>query len=99
MFKAIACALALTASLPAAANDLVETSVIVRHDDLKLSSPAGMERLERRIHAAARTVCGASTSRELALGVAARNRACVTKAKAGAMAQVALLDRPRAPRA
>ena len=49
--------LALSAT-PAMAGD--ETAMVVKYDDLNLSTKAGQEHLERRIDAAAKKVCGIS---------------------------------------
>lgn len=89
MLKTMIGALALAATLPAAAGE----TRLVRYDDLNLASPAGMERLQRRIDAAARGVCGDENSRRV-LGVAAQAgiRACMAEAKAKAARQVTALD-------
>lgn len=94
MLKTVIGALALTAALPAAAaTDAVEqASVIVRYDDLNLSTPAGLERLDRRIDAAARTVCGIRSTSLLNPGAFANGRACMAAAKAKAAKQVAALE-------
>ena len=89
MLKTLIGALALAATLPAAA--AAETRV-VRYDDLKLTTPAGLERLERRINNAAREVCDASTDYRESLILLADAKKCIAEAKARAMAQVARLD-------
>lgn len=87
MYKTIVSAIAIAIALPAAAE-----SVVVPTHDLDLASTAGMERLERRIAWAARQVCDDNGS-----GKSARERllvrACVAKAKATTISQVAALDR------
>lgn len=92
MPKTFAAALALTAgafaTLPAAA---APDSRVVRYDDLNLASPAGVERLERRIEQAARSVCGFSNSRT-GPGEFAASRACLARAKARAREQMAAID-------
>lgn len=95
MLKSIVCALALAATFPALAADggsLASESRIVRYDDLNLASPAGMKRLERRIDAAARAVCGLGSAGPTAPSEFAKSRVCMTAAKAGAAKQVAALD-------
>ena len=94
MLKTLACALAVTAALPAAAAPLTESRV-VRYDDLNLSSRAGIERLERRIDAAARSACGV-TARLTSPGEFANTRACLAASKARAAQQVAALGRANA---
>lgn len=88
MYKTIVSAIAIAIALPAAAE-----SVVVPTHDLDLASTAGMERLERRIASAARQVCDDNGSS----GKSARERllvrACVAKAKATTISQVAALDR------
>ena len=88
MFKTLIGALALAATLPAAA---AETRV-VRYDDLNLANAAGIERLERRINNAARDVCGATSDYRESLVMLADTKKCIAEAKARAMAQVARLD-------
>ena len=87
MIKQIVCVLALAAAVPAAADTRV-----VRYDDLNLASPAGIERLERRIDAAARQVCATGNDYRHSLIVHSETQKCIASAKAGAMAQVAKLD-------
>jgi UrcA family protein len=56
--------LALTGlSLPAAAQE--RQSVVVRYDDLNLSSASGRERLTTRVRMAVLQVCGARDTRDL----------------------------------
>lgn len=88
MFKQFVCILAMAASVPAAAAQ----TRIVRFDDLNLSAPAGLERLERRIDGAARAVCGAERDQRQSLTLQAGADKCVAEAKARAMAQVAALE-------
>lgn len=88
MFKTMIGALALAATLPAAA--AAETRV-VRYDDLNLTNPAGFERLERRINHAAREVCRANADYRQSLIQLPETKKCVAEAKARAMAQVARL--------
>lgn len=89
MFKTLIGALALAATLPVAA--AAETRV-VRYDDLNLTTPAGIERLERRISGAARDVCGVGSNHRSSLIMLADTKKCIAEAKARAMAQVARLD-------
>lgn len=89
MIKTLLAGMALATAIPATATP--ETRH-VRYDDLKLSTTAGMERLERRIDGAARDICtGNSSRRILALAEAARIRTCVNEVKARAAQQVAAL--------
>lgn len=86
MLKTMIGVLALAATLPAAA----ETRA-VRYDDLNLASSAGVERLERRIHNAARDACRIPDFR-VSLTEKAAGDKCVAETKARAMEQVARLD-------
>ena len=91
MLKTIVGAMALAAAFPAnAGTDLGNR--VVRFDDLNLASPTGMARLERRIDAAARGVCDASSTRALPPSEAMARRSCVTRAKDDARQQIASLD-------
>lgn len=99
MLKTMIGALALAATLPAVASDngaLQQENRSVRYDDLNLSSAAGMERLERRIEVAARSVCGVRRASPTRPGEFTRGRACMAAAKARAAKQVAALDIVRA---
>lgn len=89
MIKTLISALALVATLPAAA---LAGTRSVPYSDLNLSSPAGVERLERRIDSAARDVCGATSNYRESLALLADTKKCIAEAKARAMAQVARLD-------
>lgn len=84
MLKTIIGVLALTTTLPVAAQD----SRVVRYDDLNLAVQAGQDRLERRIDAAARSVCRAEAGRIADLRENARSRACIKEATARATSQV-----------
>lgn len=84
MFKTIFGVLALAAALPAAAAE----SRTVRYDDLNLASPAGQDRLQRRIDGAARDVCGGGQTRE-SLAMLAETQKCIAEARTRARAQVA----------
>ena len=88
MLKTIACVLALSASLPAIAAE----SRMVRYDDLNLNSRAGTQRLERRIGAAARSVCSAQSTSVVSLGETMQTRACVARAKTSAREQIAVRE-------
>ena len=90
MLKTMIGALALAATLPAAA--ATTESRLVRYDDLNLSNAAGIERLERRITNAARQVCGVSGNHRESVAELAETQKCIADAKASAMAQVARLD-------
>jgi UrcA family protein len=74
----LACALVTS---NAYADDQVRSET-VRFPDLNLGSPAGVEALYGRIHAAARRVC------EQPAGALASTRACVTKAESEAIGKV-----------
>lgn len=98
MLKTVTCVLALAAALPTVAiAGSVPERQIVRFDDLNLATPAGMERLERRIESAAREVCGMSMTRIASASEFSRGRACLAKARASAAQQVAALDRKAVP--
>lgn len=94
MLKPISAALALAAlslaPAPAAAAAAPQGQT-VRYDDLDLARPADVERLERRIDQAARSVCGYGVERT-GLGEFARSRACFATTRAQARRQVAVLD-------
>lgn len=92
MLKTMIGALALAATMPAVVPAAAAETRIVRYDDLNLASPAGMERLERRINAAARTVCGAHAGRIAGVSDTLETKACVAQAKARAARQVAALE-------
>lgn len=92
MLKTIIAAAALAATIPAAAS---AESRMVRHDDLNLSTPAGMAVLDRRIDAAARNVCGVTNGR-VSVAEMVRGRSCMAQAKANAAEQVAVIARETA---
>ncbi len=60
-------------------------STKVFYGDLDLHSPAGIKTLNKRIHNAARTVCGAG---EFGGDAISRNQHCLRVALSGAMKQV-----------
>lgn len=94
MLKSIACALALAATLPAAAAaETIERSEVVRFDDLNLASPAGVATLERRIATAARRVCAYNEPRGASYIAPRDLTECMTNALASARQQVALKTR------
>ncbi|MBX7513969.1 UrcA family protein [Qipengyuania sp. GH38] len=64
-------ALALAVPGAASAAKAQEESIAIEYRDLNLSSPEGLERLEYRVEAAARKVCGLDES---SLGSRIRNR-------------------------
>lgn len=89
MMKSLIAAMALTTALPALASE----SRVVRYDDLNLASPAGMERLDRRIDRAARSICGlGGTARIVGLRALEAAGDCLAKAKASAARQVAAAE-------
>ena len=88
MLKTFIGVLALAATLPAAA----APSRVVQYGDLDLTRAAGMERLERRIDAAARSVCNVGSGRVIGVSEYAQGRACIAEAKAKAAQQVAQLE-------
>ena len=92
MLKTIACVLALSTSLAASLPATAADSRLVRYDDLNLANRAGMERLERRISAAAKGVCGANSTVALPLGEAVQTKSCIAKARASAREQIAALE-------
>lgn len=71
------CCLAATLSCAACASAFAadaqsqSESVIVRYDDLNLANAAGIDKLYRRIQAAAKSVCGGSGTRSLQAKLAA----------------------------
>lgn len=90
MLKLMTFALALTASLPVAANPARETrSEVVRFDDLNLSSTAGVAALERRINSAARRVCEYRDARGSTYLLSQDQAVCMKNALASARQQVA----------
>ncbi|ENY81409.1 UrcA family protein [Sphingopyxis sp. MC1] len=80
---ALSLALAGTPALAATADEA--PTATIRIDDLKLTSAKGRERLEARVHSAARQICATS-----ARGLAARNseNACMATALAAAKPQM-----------
>jgi UrcA family protein len=94
MFKTLtvlgAAALAAAAlATPAAAQE--QTSVIVRVGDLDLSKPSDAARLDMRLRAAAREVCGDADPRDLGLSALTQN--CQIEAVTRAKAEVTLAMR------
>lgn len=67
-------------------------SATVRHDDLDLTSPAGVAALERRVKYAVRSVCGRTDGRDLAQ--TQRVAACrkIAKGAADSRVQVAIAN-------
>ena len=92
MLKSIACALVLVAGLPATAAlaGPVVKKEVVRFDDLNLTSPAGVQALERRISAAAKRVCNYNETRGFSYIVSKDISDCMNNALASARQQVAL---------
>ena len=82
---AVAAATQMTgiAASPAMAN---RTAISVPFTDLNLASPAGRERLDRRVAQAATMLCGQYDSRELRLS--SLSRACRAQAIAGVRPQL-----------
>lgn len=62
---ALAASLAAVLAAPAAAASVPAEARAVAHADLNLSSAAGRARLDRRINAAVRAVCGAGAPTDL----------------------------------
>lgn len=89
MLKTISGALALAAAFSPALPAFASDSRVVRYDDLNLASPAGQERLQRRIDSAARDVCGGGSATRESLAVLAQTQKCIAQAKTRAQAQVA----------
>lgn len=79
LFAAAALASAVSVS-PLIAKTVTPEVRIVSHADLDLSSSAGRARLERRIDAAVRDVCGEAASFDLARREAVRE--CVAETRA-----------------
>lgn len=89
MIGTFALAVALSAS-PAAAAPAVDTATrTVRIDDLNLATPYGLAVLDRRVDAAARSVCKISGARTAALGERAEPRSCIIAAKTAAARRIA----------
>ena len=65
---------------PAFAKPVTPETRVVSYADLDLSTAAGQARLDRRIEAAVRQVCGAATNFELARRQAVRD--CVAETRA-----------------
>jgi UrcA family protein len=63
--------------------------MLVEHSDLNLATKKGVERLEMRIEAAARKVCGADRISTGTRVVRSETRRCVANAKASATEQFA----------
>ncbi|MDG5748055.1 UrcA family protein [Qipengyuania sp. XHP0207] len=83
---AIAAFAGLSLAIPAQASDT--QSIEVPFDDLNLASAAGQERLDRRIEAAARTVCGYERRTGSRI-IDHQTRTCLDTARASARAKVA----------
>jgi UrcA family protein len=79
LFAAAALASALTAS-PVFAKAVTPEVRVVTYSDLDLSSAAGRSRLEHRVEAAVREVCGEAASFDLARRHAVRE--CLTETRA-----------------
>ena len=79
LFAAATVVSALSIS-PAFAKPIAPTTRVVSYADLDLSSAAGQARLDRRIEAAVREVCGDATNFELARREAVRD--CVAETRA-----------------
>ena len=79
LFAAAALASAITAS-PVFARPVTPDVRVVSYADLDLSSAAGRTRLEHRVQAAVREVCGAAPSFDLARRHAVRQ--CLTETRA-----------------
>jgi UrcA family protein len=79
LFAAAALASAVTAS-PVFAKPISPEVRVVTYADLDLSSAAGRDRLEHRIQAAVREVCGAASASNLARREAVRQ--CLTETRA-----------------
>lgn len=82
-------ALASTTAAPALAQDDDAPSVVVRHDDLNLTSVSGRERLHTRVRSAIREMCG--TSQKLDLRARAATLECEAAAKRSVEPQLAAL--------
>ncbi len=72
-------------AVPAAAEDLV-----VRYDDLDLSSPKGQKTLDRRIDAAARSFCGVGVH-QTGSRIKGDSAECFRQARAAAREQMAAI--------
>lgn len=86
-----ACLLSAAAFTNPASAETVRSSTVVEIADLKLSSPAGQKRLEQRLAAAVRKVCGRHEVRNLA--ERRQYMECAGPAKAAAQnAKLAAID-------
>lgn len=88
LFAAATLAAAVTAS-PVFAKPIAPQVRVVSYADLDLSSAAGQARLERRIQAAVRDVCGEANSADLARRQSARECIAETRANVRLPATVA----------
>ena len=77
------------AATPAAAGKYEAQSMNVEYADLNLSTVEGQERLERRIDAAARSVCRLGEHRTGTHIPSQERKECFAKARASAKAQMA----------
>ena len=85
-------ALAAAATSPVMAADNTETATAtVRYDDLRLGTPQGQKRLERRLNQAARQVCGMNEQRSGTRIRPAEETQCYRQARATAMQRYASL--------
>jgi UrcA family protein len=85
---ALSGALSLMYGATSTAADEAVRQVVVRYDDLNLTSTRGASTLYSRINAAAREVCDASDLLSRELGTRAAVDACVQKAISGAVTDV-----------
>ncbi len=82
---------------PAYAGQVEKMSVKVRYSDINLATAAGQQTLDNRIEKAVRTVCRVNDLNTGSRQITQEKRDCVTKARADARQQVALVtgDRQR----
>ena len=87
-YPAILAAAALGAAAVFAAPAAAET-VDIKYADLDLSTRAGQDKLERRIHNAARSACGMDEVRTGRVSTTTAQRQCYEQTKASVHEQVA----------
>jgi UrcA family protein len=68
--------------------DVEQTRVVVRYDDLNVASPAGRAMLQHRVKRAVEDVCGVMPTGPDMMEASIQREACVSKAMAGAVAQI-----------
>lgn len=89
-------AFGLAVSAGAAPASAKSVSIDIEYADLDLTSPQGQAKLERRIDAAARQICGANEQRTgTRIIIDPKVRTCIAEVKAKTAPQVAAAKRER----